>query len=76
MTGHPIDRDCMECFRTGEHFYCGIRRMFHQLRIPAKEQTVLMNMAGKKNMNCESFKNILLFLLRNNSIIKNKQIKN
>jgi hypothetical protein len=62
MTAHQINRNCMECFRTRELFYCDIRKLFYRLRIPPQEQIILWNMAIKK-MNCESFKNILLLLL-------------
>jgi hypothetical protein len=59
--------NCGECFRTGEPFYCDVRRLFCQLHIPPQEQIILWNMAVKK-MNCESFKNILLFLAKNKSM--------
>jgi hypothetical protein len=49
----------MACFQTGNCSCCDIRRLFHQLHIPQKEQIVLMNMAGKKKMDCGNFKNIL-----------------
>jgi hypothetical protein len=70
----------MGCFRTGEHFYCDVHRLFHQLHIPPQEQVILWNMATKQ-MNCERFKNILLLLLNSrlwNELktvtIKNKQL--
>jgi hypothetical protein len=59
--------NCIECFRTGEHFYCDVHKLLHQLHIPPHEQIILMNIANKKKMNCESFKKILLFLHQNKS---------
>jgi hypothetical protein len=49
----------MECFRTGTHFSCDVRRLFYQLQVPPQEQIVLMNMAGRKKVDCESFKSVL-----------------
>jgi hypothetical protein len=54
----------MECFQTEERSYCDVRQLFYQLHIPLQEQTILMNIASKKKTDCESFKNILLFLLK------------
>jgi hypothetical protein len=59
MTAPRIDGNCMECFRTGEHFFCGVRRLFHQLHVPPQEQIILMSMANKKRIDCKSFKIIL-----------------
>jgi hypothetical protein len=67
----------MKCLQTEVHIYCDVHRLFSQLHIPQQEQTILMNMAYKKKMDCENFKNILLFLLQSKSkIIKSKNIKN
>jgi hypothetical protein len=68
MTEHQINRNCMECFKIRERFFCDVRRLFYQLHVPLQEQIVLMNIANKRKMNCESFKNILLFLLQSKSM--------
>jgi hypothetical protein len=64
MTDYPINRNCMECFPTGVHSYCDVHQLFCQLHIPLQERTVLMNIASKKKADCESFKKILLFVLK------------
>jgi hypothetical protein len=60
--------NCRECYRSGKRPYCDVRKLLHQLHVPPQEQVILMNMANRKKMNCESFKNVLLLLLQGKSV--------
>jgi hypothetical protein len=59
MTTYQIKNNCRTCLKTGNGSYCGLRRLFRQLRVPTQEQLVLMNLADEKQIDCESFKTIL-----------------
>jgi hypothetical protein len=55
----------MECFQTEERFYCDVRGLFYQLHIPQQEQTVLMNIAGKKKDGLRKFQKHIVVFIKN-----------
>ncbi|MDR1653658.1 MAG: hypothetical protein LBS01_08460 [Prevotellaceae bacterium] len=65
MTIYQISRNCMECFQTEERFYCDVRGLFYQLHIPQQEQTVLMNIAGKKKDGLRKFQKHIVVFIKN-----------
>jgi hypothetical protein len=65
MTDHQTPDRCIECPPpAGERFFCVVRSQFHRLNVPPREQIVLINIASKKKIDCESLKNILSKIIK------------